>query len=486
MNDLEIQQILTRRKLLQLGARGLGALGAASLLNPGLSAAPSPSASGGFSGTLEGPHFKPKAKRVIYLFFSGGPSHIDMYDYHPKMREIHGIELPDSIRNGQRITGMTSGQKSFPCVAPMFEFSKHGQNGSWFSEIVPNIASIADEITLVKSVHTEAINHDPAITAINTGVQQPGKPSMGAWLDWGLGSPNKDLPGYVVMISKGRGQSQALYDRLWGSGFLPSKHQGVKFRSAGDPVLYLSNPKGVSRDMRRSMLDGIAKINQAKKAESGDPEIDDRIAQYEMAYRMQTSVPDLVDLKDEPKHVLDLYGKDAMRKGSFAHNCLIARRLSERGVPFVQLFHRGWDQHGSLPSKIRQQCEDVDQPAAALVRDLKQRGLLKDTIVICGGEFGRTIYSQGKLTKDNHGRDHHGRSFSMWMAGGGIKAGFEYGKTDDFAYNIVENPVHVNDLNATVLQCLGIDHERFTYKYLGLDQRLTGVEHPKVIPDLIA
>jgi len=486
MNDLEIQQILTRRKLLQLGARGLGALGAASLLNPGLSAASSPSASGGFSGTLAGPHFKPKAKRVIYLFFSGGPSHIDMYDYHPKMREIHGIELPDSIRNGQRITGMTSGQKSFPCVAPMFEFSRHGQNGSWFSEIIPNIASIADEITLVKSVHTEAINHDPAITAINTGVQQPGKPSMGAWLDWGMGSPNKNLPGYVVMISKGRGQSQALYDRLWGSGFLPSKHQGVKFRSAGDPVLYLSNPKGVSRDMRRSMLDGIAKINQAKKAESGDPEIDARIAQYEMAYRMQTSVPDLVDLKDEPKHVLDLYGKDAMRKGSFAHNCLIARRLSERGVPFVQLFHRGWDQHGSLPSKIRQQCEDIDQPAAALVRDLKQRGLLKDTIVICGGEFGRTIYSQGKLTKDNHGRDHHGRSFSMWMAGGGIKAGFEYGKTDDFAYNIVENPVHVNDLNATVLQCLGIDHERFTYKYLGLDQRLTGVEHPKVIPDLIA
>jgi len=486
MNDLDIQHILTRRKLLQLGARGLGALGAASLLEPGLSAAPSPSASGGLTGTLGAPHFKPKAKRVIYLFFSGGPSHIDMYDYHPKMREIHGIELPDSIRNGQRITGMTSGQKSFPCVAPMFEFSRHGQNGSWFSEIVPNIASIADEITLVKSVHTEAINHDPAITAINTGVQQPGKPSMGAWLDWGMGSPNKDLPGYVVMISKGRGQSQALYDRLWGSGFLPSKHQGVKFRSAGDPVLYLSNPKGVSRDMRRSMLDGIAKINQAKKAESGDPEIDARIAQYEMAYRMQTSVPDLVDLKDEPQHVLDLYGKDAMRKGSFAHNCLIARRLSERGVPFVQLFHRGWDQHGSLPSKIRQQCEDIDQPAAALVRDLKQRGLLKDTIVICGGEFGRTIYSQGKLTKNNHGRDHHGRSFSMWMAGGGIKAGFEYGKTDDFAYNIVENPVHVNDLNATVLQCLGIDHERFTYKYLGLDQRLTGVEHPKVIPDLIA
>ena len=486
MNDLEIQHILTRRKLLQLGARGLGALGAASLLNPGLSASAAPTSSGGLEGTLGGPHFKPTAKRVIYLFFSGGPSHIDMYDYHPEMRNIHGIELPDSIRNGQRITGMTSGQKSFPCVAPMFDFSRHGQNGSWFSELVPNIAGIADEITLVKSVHTEAINHDPAITAINTGVQQPGKPSMGAWLDWGLGSPNKNLPGYARHdLERPRAIPSPVrpFVGKWVSSFQTS---GSQIRSAGDPVLYLSNPKGVSQDMRRSMLDGIAKINQAKKAESGDPEIDARIAQYEMAYRMQTSVPELVDLKDEPKHVLDLYGKDAMRKGSFAHNCLIARRLSERGVPFVQLFHRGWDQHGSLPSKIRQQCEDVDQPAAALVRDLKQRGLLKDTIVICGGEFGRTIYSQGKLTKDNHGRDHHGRCFSMWMAGGGIKAGFEYGKTDDFAYNIVENPVHVNDLNATVLQCLGIDHERFTYRYLGLDQRLTGVEHPKVIPDLIA
>ena len=483
MNPHEINQVLTRRKLLNLGARGLGALGAANLLNPALTAG---TADDELGGTLGGIHFRPKAKRVIYLFFSGGPSHIDMYDYHPAMRDIHGIELPDSIRQGQRITGMTSGQKSFPCVAPMFEFSRHGQNGSWFSDIVPNIAGIADEITLIKSVHTEAINHDPAITAINTGVQQPGKPSMGAWLSWGLGSPNRNLPGYVVMISKGRGQSQALYDRLWGSGFLPSKHQGVKFRSAGDPVLYLSNPPGVTRDVRRSMLDGIAKINQAKKQETGDPEIDARIAQYEMAFRMQSSVPELVDMKDEPDHVLDLYGKDAKKKGSFAHNCIVARRLAERGVPYVQLFHRGWDQHGSLPSKIRQQCEDIDQPAAALVRDLKQRGMLEDTLVVCGGEFGRTIYSQGKLTKNNHGRDHHGRSFSMWMAGGGIKAGFEYGKTDDFTYNIVENPVHVNDLNATVLQCLGIDHERFTYKYLGLDQRLTGVEHPKVIPELIA
>ena len=486
MNPFQFHQNQTRRQMIGLGARGLGALGAAHLLNPSLLNAAASEASDKFAGTLPGPHFKPTAKRVIYLFLSGGPSHIDLYDYHPEMRDFHGKELPDSIRNGQRITGMTSGQSSFPCVAPMFDFTKHGQNGSWFSDAIPNIASIADDITLVKSVHTEAINHDPAITAINTGSQQPGKPSMGAWLDWGMGSPNKNLPGYVVMISKGKGNAQALYDRLWGSGFLPSKHQGVKFRSAGDPVLYLSNPNGISREMRRNMLDGIAKINQAKKIESGDLEIDARIAQYEMAYRMQTSVPELVDLKDEPKHVLDLYGEDAMKKGTFAHNCLIARRLSERGVPFVQLFHRGWDQHNNLPKQIRGQCKDIDQPAAALVKDLKQRGLLKDTIVVCGGEFGRTIYSQGKLTKDNHGRDHHGRSFSMWMAGGGFKAGFEYGKTDEYAYNIVENPVHGNDLNETVLRALGIDHERFTYRYLGLDQRLTGVEHPKVVPDLLA
>jgi hypothetical protein len=309
---------------------------------------------------------------------------------------------------------------------------------------------------------------------------------MGAWLHWGLGSPNQNLPGYVVMISKGRGQSQALYDRLWGSGFLPSKHQGVKFRRVGDPVLYLSNPPGIDGSSRRKMLDGIAKINQSKYNETGDPEIHARIAQYEMAFRMQTSVPNLVDMKDEPDHVMDMYGKNAKNKGTFAHNCVIARRLAERGVPFVQLFHRGWDQHGALPKNIRMQCEDIDQPAAALVKDLKQRGMLKDTLVICGGEFGRTIYSQGKLTKDNHGRDHHGRCFSMWMAGGGIKAGLEYGKTDDFAYNIVENPVHINDFNATILHCLGIDHERFSYRYQGLDQRLTGVEGAHVVKDILA
>ena len=486
MNPLdEFNTLNTRRHFLNTGARGLGALAAASLMNPGLlQGGLAPSTAGG--GTLGRLHFAPKAKRVIYLFFSGGPSHIDMYDYHPAMRKNHGIELPDSIRNGQRLTGMTSGQKSFPCVAPMFDFSRCGQHGTWVSELLPNIAKIVDDIALVKSVHTEAINHDPAITCINTGTQQPGRPSLGAWLDWGLGSPNQNLPGYVVMISKGRGQSQALYDRLWGSGFLPSKHQGVKFRRVGDPVLYLSNPPGIDKSSRRKMLDGIARINQAKYQETGDPEIQARIAQYEMAYRMQTSVPELVDLSDEPKHVTDLYGKNAKTKGTFAHNCMIARRLAERGVPYVQLFHRGWDQHGSLPSKLRQQCEDIDQPAAALVRDLKQRGMLKDTLVVCGGEFGRTIYSQGKLTKDNHGRDHHGRAFSMWMAGGGIKSGIEYGKTDDFAYNILENPVHINDFNATILHCLGIDHERFTYRYQGLDQRLTGVEGAHVVKDILA
>ena len=486
MNPLdEFNNLNTRRHFLNTGARGLGALAAASLMNPGLlQGGLAPSTAGG--GALGRLHFAPKAKRVIYLFFSGGPSHIDMYDYHPAMRKNHGIELPDSIRNGQRLTGMTSGQKSFPCVAPMFDFSRCGQHGTWVSELLPNIAKIVDDIALVKSVHTEAINHDPAITCINTGTQQPGRPSLGAWLDWGLGSPNQNLPGYVVMISKGRGQSQALYDRLWGSGFLPSKHQGVKFRRVGDPVLYLSNPPGIDKSSRRKMLDGIARINQAKYQETGDPEIQARIAQYEMAYRMQTSVPELVDLSNEPKHVTDLYGKNAKTKGTFAHNCMIARRLAEREVPYVQLFHRGWDQHGSLPSKLRQQCEDIDQPAAALVQDLKQRGMLKDTLVVCGGEFGRTIYSQGKLTKDNHGRDHHGRAFSMWMAGGGIKAGIEYGKTDDFAYNILENPVHINDFNATILHCLGIDHERFTYRYQGLDQRLTGVEGAHVVKDILA
>ena len=476
---LNSDQMLDRRKFLNMGARGMGALGLASLAQPGI-------LNGASRGSLTEPHFKPKAKRVIYLFFSGGPSHIDMYDYKPAMRKIHGIELPDSIRNGQRITGMTSGQKSFPCVAPMFEFKQHGQSGGYYSEILPNIASIADEMTLIRSVNTEAINHDPAITYINTGTQQLGHPSMGAWLNYGLGSPSDNLPGYIVMISKGRGGSQALYSRLWGSGFLPSKHQGVKFRSSGEPVLYLNNPPGINRDSRRAILDSINAINQDKFKQTQDAEIQTRIAQYEMAFRMQASVPDLTDLKSEPDHVFDLYGKESKTPGKFAHNCVLARRMLERGVPFVQLFHRGWDQHGNCPRDIRRQCEDIDQPVAALVRDLKQRGMLEDTVVICGGEFGRTIYSQGKLTKDNHGRDHHGRCFTMWMAGGGIRKGHVHGETDDFSYNIVRDPVHINDLNATVLQCLGIDHERFTYRYQGLDQRLTGVQGANVVNQILA
>ena len=476
---LNSDHLIDRRKFLNIGARGMGAMGLASLAQPGML-----NAAG--RGAMGEPHFKPKAKRVIYLFFSGGPSHIDMYDYKPAMRKIHGIELPDSIRNGQRITGMTSGQKSFPCVAPMFEFKQHGQSGGDFSEILPNVASIADEISLIRSVNTEAINHDPAITYINTGTQQLGHPSMGAWLNYGLGSPSDNLPGYIVMISKGRGGSQALYSRLWGSGFLPSKHQGVKFRSSGEPVLYLNNPPGITSGSRRAILDSINAINRAKFEETQDSEIQTRIAQYEMAFRMQASVPELTDLKTEPDHVFEQYGKDAKSPGKFAYNCILAHRMLERGVPFVQLFHRGWDQHGNCPRDVRRQCEDVDQPAAALVRDLKQRGMLEDTIVICGGEFGRTIYSQGSLTKDNHGRDHHGRCFTMWMAGGGIRKGHVHGETDDFSYNIVRDPVHINDLNATVLQCLGIDHERFTYRYQGLDQRLTGVQGARVVNEILA
>ena len=476
---LNSDHLIDRRKFLNIGARGMGAMGLASLAQPGML-----NAAG--RGAMGEPHFKPKAKRVIYLFFSGGPSHIDMYDYKPAMRKIHGIELPDSIRNGQRITGMTSGQKSFPCVAPMFEFKQHGQSGGYFSEILPNVASIADEISLIRSVNTEAINHDPAITYINTGTQQLGHPSMGAWLNYGLGSPSDNLPGFIVMISKGRGGSQALYSRLWGSGFLPSKHQGVKFRSSGEPVLYLNNPPGITSGSRRAILDSINAINRAKFEETQDSEIQTRIAQYEMAFRMQASVPELTDLKTEPDHVFEQYGKDAKSPGKFAYNCILARRMLERGVPFVQLFHRGWDQHGNCPRDVRRQCEDVDQPAAALVRDLKQRGMLEDTIVICGGEFGRTIYSQGSLTKDNHGRDHHGRCFTMWMAGGGIRKGHVHGETDDFSYNIVRDPVHINDLNATVLQCLGIDHERFTYRYQGLDQRLTGVQGARVVNEILA
>ncbi|MFK7735131.1 MAG: DUF1501 domain-containing protein [Pirellulaceae bacterium] len=488
MNPIEEQaRNQTRRQLLFNSSRILGAAALGSLLKDDANATgatvPSAADNGGLAGL---PHFKPTAKRVIYLFMAGGPSHIDMFDYKPEIRDIHGQELPESIRQGQRITGMTSGQSEFPCVAPMFEFKRHGECGHWVSELLPNVAGIVDEMTIIKSMHTEAINHDPAITFINTGRQQPGNPSMGAWLSYGLGSPNKNLPSFVVMISRGNGNLQALYSRLWGSGFLPSQHQGVKLRGGSTPVLYLDDPKGIDRSTRRAMLDDLATLNQQEYESFGDPETLARISQYEMAYRMQSAVPELADLSDETEATLEMYGPDVEKPNTFARNCITARRLSERGVPFIQLYHRGWDQHGNLPRDLRGQCKDVDQGVAGLVKDLKQRDLLKDTLVVFGGEFGRTIYSQGKLTADNHGRDHHGRCFTTCVMGGGVKAGFEYGKTDTHCYNILENPVHIRDLNATILHTLGIDHNRLSFRYLGLDQSLTGVEPTHVVKDILA
>ena len=485
----QLQRNLTRRDLFANAGRPLGAAALASLMGPTATAgnaAADWTTAAAHGGLPDLPHFPQKAKRVIYLFMCGGPSHIDTWDYKPEVRNIHGQELPESIRNGQRITTMTSGQQAFPCVAPMFQFRRHGQDGRWVSELLPHTAKLVDDITVVKSVHTEAINHDPAITFINTGVQQPGKASMGAWVSYGLGSPNRNLPSYVVMISKGPGQKQALYSRLWGSGFLPSQHQGVALRAGASPVLYLNDPAGIDRPTRRRMLDRIAAINNEHFSEFGDPETQTRIAQYEMAFRMQTSVPGLMDLSTETQETRGLYGPDVEKPGSFARNCLIARRLAEQGVPFVQLFHRGWDQHGNLPKLLRGQCDTIDHATYGLITDLKRRGMFEDTLIVWGGEFGRTIYSQGKLTADNHGRDHHGRCFTMWMAGAGIKRGFEFGRTDDYCYNIVENPVHIRDMNATLLSQLGIDHNRLTFRYQGLDQKLTGAEPARVVSDVLA
>ncbi|KAB2668717.1 MAG: DUF1501 domain-containing protein [Verrucomicrobia bacterium] len=474
----------TRRHFFGRLSAGIGTAALASLLNPAAAA------EGGSSlqGTLPGLHFAPKAKRVIWLFMSGGPSHIDLLDYKPDLKKHHGEELPASIRMGQRLTGMTSGQKSFPCVAPMFSFKQHGQSGLWLSELLPNLGRVADQLCVVKSMWTEAINHDPAVTYIQTGHQQAGRPALGAWLSYGIGSENRQLPGFVVMISQGSGNKtdQPLSTRYWGSGFLPGEHQGVRFRSQGDPVLYLQNPPGIDDSTRRHLIDATGEINRMSAGAFGDPEIDARIAQYEMAYRMQASVPELTDLSKEPKQVLEAYGvKEGPTDGGFARNCLLARRMVERGVRFVQLFHRGWDQHGDLPRQIRGQTRDVDQPAAALIEDLRQRGLLEDTLVVWGGEFGRTIYSQGSLTKDNHGRDHHGRCFSIFMAGGGVKAGTTYGATDDYSYNIVENPVHIHDLNTTVMHLLGIDHTRLTYKFQGRHFRLTDI-HGELVKGILA
>ena len=485
--EQERARILTRRQLFGRTATGIGSVALASLLNDKLFAADrSPSLK--TNGELPMLHFAPKAKHVIYLFMSGGPSHIDLFDYKPSLKKEHGKELPASIRNGQRITGMTSGQSTFPCVAPMFNFSRHGQSGTWMSELLPNIGAIADEIAIIKTVNTEAINHDPATTFIQTGAQQPGRPSLGAWLSYGLGSENQNLPAFVVLISQGSGNKtdQPIFSRLWGSGFLPTRHQGVRFRSGDDPVLYLSNPPGIDQGTRRRMLDGVGSLNKMAADAFGDPEINTRIAQYEMAYRMQTSVPDLTDLSYEPRSIKEMYGIDESGvDGGFARNCLLARRMVERGVRFVQLMHRGWDQHSDLPNQIRGQCRDVDQPAAALVKDLKMRGLLDETLVIWGGEFGRTVYSQGTLTATNYGRDHHGRCFSLWMAGGGIKPGVSWGETDDFCYNIVKDPVHIHDLNATILKTLGIDHTKLTFKFQGRDFRLTDVEG-KVVNGILA
>ena len=435
------------------------------------------------SGTT---HFAPKAKRVVYLFQSGGPSHLELLDEKPELRRLHGTELPDSIRQGQRLTGMTSGQSSFPVIAPKFGFHSCGQSGTRISNLLPHTGSVVDDICIVKSMFTEAINHDPAITFIQTGSQQPGRPSLGAWASYGLGSEAEDLPTFLVLISHGSGKdsNQGLLERLWGSGFLPSSHQGVKLRSEGDPVLYLSDPKGINRGLRRQMLDSIAKLNNEHLAKSGDPEISTRIAQYEMAFRMQSSVPELTDLTHETDATFRMYGDDARKPGSFAANCLLTRRLFEKGVRFVQLYHRGWDNHGGLPTNIPKQCLDVDQAQAALVKDLKQRGMLDDTLIIWGGEFGRTVYGQGGL-QDDYGRDHHGRCFSMWLAGGGIKPGMTFGQTDDYGYNIVQDPVHIHDLNATILNCMGFDHERLTYRYQGRDFRLTDI-HGRIVESILA
>ena len=461
-NDYQGMNTVPRRDFIKRMSGGLGAIALGNLL-----------------GAASISHPAPKVKRVIYLFQSGGPSQMDLFDHKPSLANIRATELPDSIRQGQRFTGMTATQDSFPIAPTLFEFAKHGQSGASVSELMPHTAKIVDELCFIRSMKTEAINHDPAITFFQTGFQLAGRPSIGSWLSYGLGSENKAF----VALTSGKG-GQPLYDRLWGSGFLPSKYQGVKFRSRKDPVLYLSNPNGVDSETRREMIDDVSALNEMRYEEFGDPEIKARIAQYEMAFRMQSSVPELTDLSTEPDHVFDLYGEDARTPGTYAHNCLLARRLSERGVRFVQLFHRGWDHHTDLPPRLRELSKDTDQSSAALITDLKQRGMLDDTLVIWGGEFGRTVYCQGRLTADDYGRDHHPRCFTIWLAGGGIKKGITFGTTDDFSYNIVENPVTVHDLHATILHLLGIDHTQLTYKFQGRHYRLTDVHGNLVKPVL--
>jgi hypothetical protein len=478
---IENQLIVNRRRLFQHGATGIGLAALSTLLNGSAQSATSN------TPAVPAPHFAPKAKRLIYLFQSGAPSQVDLFDDKSTLKKVDGGQLPDSVRMGQRLTGMTANQKSHRVTKSAYGFRRCGESGATISDRLPHLQSIADDLCLVKSMHTEAINHDPAMTFFQSGSQIPGRPSAGAWVSYGLGTDNADLPTFIVMSSKGTGRPmvQPLYSRLWSSGFLPSNHQGVKFRSTGEPMLYLSNPAGISRQQRRGFLDDLSALNEQQVQRYGDPEIVTRIKQYEMAYRMQASVPELLDMSDEPDWVFDMYGPDSKTKGTYAYNCLLARRLAERGVRFVQLFHMGWDQHTDLVAELSNQCRDVDQPSAALIRDLKQRGLLEDTLVVWGGEFGRTIYAQGDFSAGTWGRDHHPRCFTKLLAGGGIRPGTTYGETDDYSYNVVKDPVHVHDLHATMFHLLGINHERLTYRFQGRDYRLTDV-HGSVVKGVLA
>jgi uncharacterized protein (DUF1501 family) len=481
MNPLtELHTQHTRRAFLGRGTLGLGGIALGSLLNA------QAAKRNAIGGQADLPHFAPKAKRVIYLFQSGGPSQMDLFDYKPHLAKRFGEEVPESIYPAERKTTMTSGQASFPCAPSTLKFTRHGQAGTWLSEPLHNLAQVIDDVCVIKSMHTDAINHDPAATLFQTGSVLPGRPSMGAWVSYGLGSGNANLPAFVALTSNGRAKAgQPLYDRLWGAGFLPGRFQGVKFRGQGDPILDLYNPAGVTRAQRRRMLDALGKLNRDQAGRFNDPAIATRIAQYELAFRMQMSVPELIDVQREPQHILDQYGPDATKVGRYAYNCLLARRLAERGVRFIQLYHRGWDAHNNAPKEVPAQCRDTDRPTAALLLDLKQRGMLDDTLVVWGGEFGRTIYCQGKLTKQVYGRDHHPNCFTYWMAGGGVRGGMTYGETDDYSVNVTENPVHVHDLQATILHQLGINHERLTHRYQGRYFRLTDV-HGKVVEQILA